>query len=273
MPERKMNCYEFGRKLIETKDLDPIYVLVWESQLDEKEMQRWLLSYWCFYNVGTACWIADAKGDFWEKMSVAAASKDYPRCHERRHFRGAVAIKAVEELRKRGLAALFDDCIQAAPNAANIMDVVRRWYLFGPWIAFKAADMLERLNVCPVEFETRTAFYDGSPTEGAQVLWRTENCEADEPIWDASAKQQVTEWAAAHILNELGDLKAPPRYERTINVQEAETICCKHVSYLNGRYHIGEDVEACRKGLAWASTRRSLFSQRMYRAGKVGGIF
>jgi hypothetical protein len=42
---------------------------------------------------------------------------------------------------------------------------------------------------------------------------------------------------------------APPRRERLIGPQEAETILCKWKSYLNGHYQIGEDTESCEKGL------------------------
>lgn len=83
-----LNIYQFSRELIASKDLDPVYVLLHEAQLDEARLQLWLLAYFCFYHVGTASWIADGKSGFWERMHIAAASKDYPRSSERRHYRG-----------------------------------------------------------------------------------------------------------------------------------------------------------------------------------------
>lgn len=262
-----MDCYTFGRELVRTKDLDPVYVLAWETGMGKYQLRNWLLAYWCFYHVGTASWICD--GDFWERMERAAASKDYPRSAERRHFRGQAALKSVQYLKSRGVDALFKDLLRAGVKASDKINTVRRWYLFGEWISFKVVDMLERLDLCPVEFDVGTAFYEGSPTKGAQLLWDHHN-----PGLDSGREPGgVCNWAADMILGELGHLDAPPRYERKINVQEVETICCKWKSYMNGHYHVGEDIEACRRALAWGSTHRSHFSQKMYQAGKRGELW
>src|SRR5262245_42889310 len=109
---QKLSCYEFGRQLILTKDLDPVYVLLHHSKLGTTfpaMLHRWLMAYWCFYHVGTASWITYEGMGYWERMEQAASSKNYPRSPERRHFRGQNAIKSVAYLKYRGLTALFRD--------------------------------------------------------------------------------------------------------------------------------------------------------------------
>lgn len=269
--DHDLDCYTFGRRLVETGDLDPVYILLWEASLEPDTLERWLLAYWCFYHVGVACWAADRgdAGDYWGALGTAAGSKEYPRCHERRHFRGAAALGAVERLRSRGVTALFNDLYAAGPTARDVIAAVTGWHMFGPWIGFKVADMLERLGLRTVRFDTDTAFYKGSPQEGAELLWRVEH-----PGEGRRAEgKDESRWAAERILTELADLTAPPAHDRPLGVQEAETICCKWSSYTKGRYHLGEDIEGCRRALGWASARRSATAQRLFKAGKRGGLW
>lgn len=261
----QLNVYDFGRELLRTNDLDPVYVVLWHAKLEPVYLRTWLLSYWCFYHVGTASWCAQAGDGYWNRMETAAGSKDYPRCHERRHFRGDNARKSVAYLRSRGSAALFDDLLQAGDNARDKMEVVQQWVGFGPWIAFKVTDMLDRLAICPVEFDVDTAMYKGSPTEGAEMLWTNEmNDEENTP-------NRVGAWAVDRIMNQLGSTKSPPRYERGINAQEAETILCKWKSYMNGHYKLGEDVAGVRSGLLRFA--RCSLSQRLLAAGRAGELW
>lgn len=257
-----LTIYEFGRQLIETKDLDPVYVVVQESGLTGERLHRWLLCYWCFYHVGTASWALDQL-DYWKAMETAAGSKEYPRSSERRHFRGAQAVRGVAYLKSQGVEALFAPLLKDQP-AEQIISYVQTWKQFGPWIAFKVADMVERLGLAKVPFQLDTIMYD-SPRKAAENLWDLEG----QPSNGFGAA--AGEWAVGRILEELGDLTAPPRYERAINAQEAETILCKHGSYLKGHYHVGKDVAEVRHGLERFSSCKT--AQRLLRAGEQGGLW
>lgn len=269
--ESTLSCYDFGRRLLETNDLDPVYVLVHEAGLDPTERSHWLVAYWCFYHVGTASWIAEGmrSGDYYRRLAVAAGSKEYPRSSERRHFRGEAARKSVEWITERTVEVLFSPFNEAGSgglSAEEVMDYVQEWVGFGPWIAFKVADMLERLGIVRVEFDLGTVMYD-SPAKAAQLLWDEHN-----PGLDSSREPGGVEvWAVEQILSELGSFKAPPRYERLINAQEAETILCKWKSYMGGHYHVGEDVAACRNGLLRYARCRT--SQRLFAGGRKGGLW
>ena len=229
-----MGCFEFGRKLIEANDLDPVYVLLWNSNFDRLKMKKFLLAYWAFYHMGTASWISEGAtlpittpNSYWDRFMTAAKSKDYPRCPERRHFRGQNAIKSTTYLANTGITDLFKPLLlPRKQTATEVMESVMTWVGFGPWIAFKVTDMLERLGLAQIDFDTKTIFLFDSPQEGARRLWES----LGKPI---AATFGIEKWAVETLLNELGDLKAPPRYERLVNAQEMETVLCKHKSYEN----------------------------------------
>jgi hypothetical protein len=275
----KLNVYDFGRELLKTNDLDPVYVAVHEARLEPDLLKAWLLAYWCFYHVGTASVIAESykvgvfrtEANYFKAMREAAGSKEWPRSSERRHFRAANALKSVAFLEGKGLAALFAPFYEPAmyqgltnyATAASVMKYVQTWVGFGPWIAFKVADMMERLGLCLIRFTESDALYD-SPLKAAQQLWTTESPGRAEPFG-------VGSWAVGRVLGAVGPTMAPPTYNRLINVQEAETILCKWGSYMNGHYHLGEDVAAVRDGLLRFAKCR--LSQRLLAGGKKGGLW
>lgn len=271
-----LGCYDFGRELLRARDLDPVYVLVWEAKLDQELLCHWLLAYWCYYHVGTASWIADPQNsytgkdrfsDYWPRMYAAAGSKEYPRSAERRHYRGKQALASVEWLEQRGVPLLFRPFLTRRRwTAEDLIAEVMTWDRFGPWVAFKAADMLERLGVCEVDFSDAFAATYESPRKGAEDLWRAEG-KRDEDLPPGG----VVYWAVCRILQEVRGAMAPPREERLINFQEAETILCKWHSHVNGRYHVGEDVTACYNGLLRFA--RCKLAQRLLAAGRKGGLW
>ncbi len=152
-------------------------------------------------------------------------------------------------LQQQGLAWLFSPITTQAHEKqtyAWVTDHVQHWVGFGPWIAFKVADMMERLGLCNVEFKTADVTLFDSPQKGAELLWQVENGKTNYPDGNVAA------WAIDRILAELifkPGLKAPPRYERLLNAQEAETILCKWKSYMAGHYQLGEDIEHSKEAL------------------------
>jgi len=61
-----MNIYEFGDALIRSRDLDPVYCVLYGAQLSEPELSRLLLAYLSFYHLGLAAWLSRLEGDaYW----------------------------------------------------------------------------------------------------------------------------------------------------------------------------------------------------------------
>jgi hypothetical protein len=252
----QLTVFEFGRQLLRTMDLDPVYVLLWDANMQHEKLCDWLIAYLCFYHCGTACWIVghgpSSKDGYWNALLAAASTKEHPRSSERRHFRGEQAIKAVQELRSRRLT-----CYQLVtqltgrkptqalssldtPSLAEVVSRVKELRGFGDWVAFKVADILERLALCSVQFKPTDVFHMyEAPRKGAEAM-----VERHGP-----ARGNYYLWAYNQLIRHLGHLQAPPRFERTINIQEIETILCKWKSHLNGHYEVGKDINEIHHGL------------------------
>lgn len=264
-----LSVFEFGKQLVETADLDPVYVVIWESPLvrDQEKLAKWLWGYWLFYHMGTASWLVD-QPNFWKALAAAAATKEHPRSSERRHFRGAQAIKAVESLRALRLtpSELISGLVDGDQplELSTVLQRVKQHRGFGDWIAFKVADMLERLQCARILFRPDHIFemYD-SPRKGAE----------DMSVRHGPFQGNLYVWAY-HMLcksTELRLLLAPPRYERRLNIQEIETILCKWHSHLAGHYTVGKDIAEIKHGLE--RYEHTPTAKLLWQAGQKGGLW
>ena len=98
----------FGKRLLGSLDLDPIYVALVRMQLTLEELGRWLLAYWCCYDAGVSSYIADAEDpdEFWGRMGAMAANEvvsplggRWRRAAERRHWRGKNAAASYPDFK------------------------------------------------------------------------------------------------------------------------------------------------------------------------------
>lgn len=260
---QRLTIEAFGRQLLTTGDLDPIYISLWQCQerklLTPEQVCRWLVAYWCYYDAGVASWMSERTGAaFWEAMLVAARNEAptplggrWSRGKERRHFRGLQGIQATQELAKRypqPEAMVHYIANEGAP--ATFVQVAGRAQEhrgFGPWISFKIADMLNRILMVPVDFDKASVFMFDDPRKSALMVFRDkQKMPKDAPIADEAA-------AIDKVLGYLGkvfkDYKAAPDYVRPLNVQELETILCKFKSHLNGHYGLNNDIHEILEGV------------------------
>ena len=272
---------EFGKDLLRTGDLDPVYVAIHKAQLDAATLARLCLAYWCFYSLGTAAKLAEIKQPqkFWAAMMTAAinagerpdGSKPWPRGSERRHFRGVQATAAMSNL-----AALYGskDAQFAVegfirPLCGNrytynsVSKSVQQHRGFGPWIAFKIADMSERvMDYCTDFSDCHLGIYK-DPRQGAAVAfqqWQDSDKFVDKP-WDYPVTDLELKATVEHYVKvfRAAKFKAPPTGDRLVNVQEIETIFCKYKSHLKGHYPMGKDTLEIGHGLqGWGDLAQQL---------------
>jgi len=255
---------KFGRRLLETNDLDPIYIALCGILKDPRKIKwvkRWLVAYWCYYAAGPSCYIASTKDgkSFWDIMHMAAENKTetplgtrWERGHERRHFRGNAAIKAVKELRTKypQPEAFVDYVIGEGGDFTAVANRVQEHMLFGPWIAFKVADMTERVFKVPVDFSEAAVFMFTDPTKAALMLWRAKKgLPEDARPKDKAAHVEIISGVVKHLQGVFADFKAPPDDHRPLGLQEIETILCKWKSHMNGHYPIYNDIDEITAGL------------------------
>lgn len=287
-----LSASQFGRQLVQTGDLDPIYTMLQGAQLDRGTLKRWCLAYWMFYHAGVASKVAEAP-DFWAAVQRAQDEK-WPRGTERRHFKGKASQQSILMLGSfRGMTP--EDLVTWAATAhyhsedkgkfgaqpfTAVRERVMRWRGFGPWIAFKVADMTDAVLGIPVDFTTALPYFFDDPFLGSiasHVQREFAHNHLGVPItnpadimaeanhvFDVSSsaerlsilKDEVWKLSRA---NQLGTLRAPHAPHRELALQEYETIFCKYKSHLNGKYPVGKDSKEIFHALdGWGDLASSL---------------
>lgn len=229
---------EWGRQLILTEDHDPLYVGLARWDVRGSRLRRYLLAYWCCYSVGASYHLSLSSGTrFWEELEKAARNVEpsplgerWPRAHERRHWRGEKCVESVLWLRGqyRHPEEAVLDIEHHARTLREVEGVVTAWPQFGPWIAFKAADMVERVLGHPVAFPDNLLSLYKDPKEGAAMA--------------AEIMESTPAGVLGEMLSEYAAIEAPGRPGRKVNIQEVETVLCKWKSARKGNYWIGLDT-------------------------------
>lgn len=264
----RLSIEVFGRELIKTNDLDPIYnALVGLKTMDvytEDQIDRWMIAYWCFYHAGVASFMSEYEGEeYWDWMLVAAKNETecpgggrWPRGGERRHFRGDNALKSLAYMKKRWkhrpedmVNYIIDQPGGAPLTFKAVSNRVQEHVGFGPWIGFKVADMVDRVLGHPVSFEAAEVFMFKDPEKAAMMLW--EEREGHKYLEGAKPKRdKVLTAITDYLMKEFNDLPAPPLQDRAVNIQEVETVLCKWKSHMNGHYPLMNDITEIRHGLS-----------------------
>ena len=242
---------QFGDRLITTGDLDPVYLAVHNAQLPEPQLCRLLLSYMLFYHLGAAAWLSEHEGaDFWhqarhaaENILPAPTGGRWPRAAERRHFRGVKCVQAVDWFATRPPEDYIRPLAEFKTEA-EVMAAVKQWPMFGDWVAYKAADLIDRIYGAQLIWSSDVVLLYDSPRKALSLL----NVSAPKDTFE-----YLMDYFASHV--------APPRGDRPCGAAETETVCCKWGSMRTGHYHVGKDIHEIRHGLsAWGHTASRLLA-------------
>jgi hypothetical protein len=261
---------DFGAQLIATQDLDPVYCAIVGARIEGDQLARLLIGYAFFYHLGIAGWLSDqSESDFWGAALEAARNETpsplggrWPRGSERRHFRGQKAITAIETLRRYRPAEMLAK-LKAAHDLDAVARIVCQWPMHGPWIAFKLADMMERVAGSSIAFSRDVCLLYIEPRVGLELIG------------------QRTGWSPTQALAKLEDhfqhVLAPPTNDRACGIQEIETVLCKFKGSLAGSYWIGKDIHEVRKALeGWGPTAAKMLAamphgpERLARGPSIG---
>ena len=219
----------FGRALLASDDLDPVYTML--ARVPRPQRRRVCFHYWCLYDMGLAATLGASPG--WDGLRRVVASPGGARGAERRHFRGVAAQRAVAHYAERFAtpehAVAF---LTEQPSFVAVVGAARTLPLFGPWISFKVADMAVQLFDVPLGAEDSVfpLFYD-EPRRGAALA-------APGLGHDATTPLPVLSAALLAALGEGAPNWAP---SRALGLLEAETIFCKWKTHTTSRYHVGQD--------------------------------
>lgn len=267
----RLTVEEFGKVLLESNDLDPVYVALYSmlgnGVVDQDQLNRWVLAYILCYHCGAACWLSEHSGkEFFRHVYRAAYNADdspvggrWPRSHERRHWRGQFAVDVTRKLQERyqdrpedflyniAFGGVATTILKKPEPVAfkTIVERVKQHHGFGDWASFKLADIIDRIGLVPVRFDFDDVTIYKDPVLAAETLFRQRNGYPDHVGVKREAVKQVFNYLSQYF----EDFAAPPLYDRPISVQEIETVLCKWKSHNNGRYPIYNDLTEIRHGL------------------------
>jgi hypothetical protein len=259
----RLSIEDFGAHLLNSGDLDPIYMMLHNvgHDFDDPQMYRWLVAYWCFYHAGVASYLSEFRGwGFWKKMMEAGVNETptplggrWPRASERRHFRGFQAINAIQELEDEygdspeSMVVYLSQCHGVPLDYQTVARRVKTHRGFGDWISFKVADMLDRVLQVPVSFDQAEVFMFKDPRKSALMQYRLRHniTDPEEPIDEPAAIREVV----GYLIDHFSGTAAPPLWDRPVGLQEVETILCKWKSHSRGHYPLNNDCEEIRHGL------------------------
>ena len=154
-------------------------------------------------------------------------------------------MDSVEDLRKWETAAELVHHLQSGDmDFAAVSKRVQNLRGFGPWIAFKVADMIDRVLCRPVDFDEAAVFMFKDPAKAAIMLWKSQH--PNMPM--VSLETSVTS-SVKYLTEVFSHYQAPPLEDRPVGLQEVETVLCKWKSHMNGHYPLNNDTDEINKGL------------------------
>lgn len=266
---KRLPIEEFGRALIRSKDLDPVYVMLNEAGLSLAHLSTFCLAYWCFYHVGVAAYMAERgatdNNEFWSLMWTACVNERgtaphdpaerWPRAPERRHFRGQaceVAYRHLKQYQKSPYGLVNE--LKSFKTFREVYRYMQSIPQFGPWISFKVADMLQNVLAHPLDSAGADLSIYAEPVEGARMACKEWGSEAEKA-------NEVVALAVRYLSNDLQNERVYDHRagSRPLGIFEYETILCKWKSHMRGHYSIGKDSREIHEALTgWGDLAESL---------------
>jgi hypothetical protein len=217
-----MSWRTFAKLLFKLEDADPGYMLLARADIPHEQKLRFMTAWCTFYNPGIAAAASERTGRrFWSYLY-----QQYPtakRASERRHFRGNQGLRAMRSWERsfpnpENLTTFMqgETYFEVAKQAKKVAQI-------GEYFIWKFADVQERV------FRISCDFPDGAAAKSPKVPQQGARLIAP----DASVLQTYNHIAA--YLNSFS-MDSPPWYDRPMNMQEAETVCCVYKQYRNGKW-------------------------------------
>lgn len=252
---------KFGRHLIASSDIDPIYPVLKKlhaAQGMDEEQALWhsfLYVAWYHLPVGHAVfghW-PDRKAMLKKNKTWVREATTWPTGIERRSNRGGKVFTHIEAFRAATdhlpLSNWFRNGFIHAPTLSKrhtnwhmINERLQAVWGNGRWAAYKHCEVLRRVHDFPVEAPDMGHRFSSGPRKGLAELYG--------PLEGQSE-------AIVAVLDAQGrDLQE--RLERrglVVDVEELETILCNFHSLLKGRYYVGHDIDEMQEQIDHAVQR------------------
>lgn len=238
----------FGRHLVATKDLDPIYPLLkWviqDQRLDDEQAHWLVYLYLCAYNIPTAWAIFQEFNNphFYSSSIVDSFTKweaERRPCLriniERRGLRGGKIVEALKSYSCLVAATPQHHWLMATTDGKfdRLWDFLQKVKFVGRWAAFKWLDLLKHVLDYDIEFQDMRLAYCTGPRQALEELYLDgqRNDRQDGPY---------IEWlnvVGMQLRRALGSSGLSLTYD------ELETVLCNFHSTMHGRYYVGHDID------------------------------
>jgi hypothetical protein len=235
------NWRDFAKITIETNDLDPSYVFLYNARKANGNdwATKFAIHYLCFYDLGEAVKAArcSTQSTFWEY--TVGNYQIFQRGTERRHSRGAKGLEFITNLARHGTPMDIWDKMYA-PNYDALIKTFKTNFHgcgFGPYFVWKVMDLQDRVWGRPIHItlEDAVKHCPDDPRKCAKIIWPE--------LHFHDAMEIVTDY--------VRKFKAPPSFDRPCSYPEAETVLCMMKGYFITKTHtIGDDVDSKYKQLA-----------------------
>lgn len=220
VPEpRRMDVFTFIERKLVIDDVEPMYSAIIRAELPKAVRQMVCIGEGLADHLGWASRMAaDGPSKFWDNALTFV--RQPVRGGARRHFRTRVAEEAIGLLR-----ATFPNVREFFKSVPPVYAAANRFITslpqFGPFSAFKIADMAERTCGVPVDFSAvGMSGLSEFPRRGLKLAAEY----LGEPEADVFSALLYRDWP----------LLAPPHRDRPMNVQEIETCLC---NYGHSKWH------------------------------------
>jgi len=228
---RKMDIFSFVQAKLKIDDVEPMYTAITRCKLPLITRQRLCFAEGLADHLGLAARMAEA-GNFW--LGVKDFILQGQRGGARRHFRGAKALEALAVMERR-FPHVSEFFMQMPSDFFKAREYIMSTPQFGPFSAFKLADMAERTCKTTVDFsDVGLRDFSKFPQRGAALA--------------AEYLGTTVDVLYTKMLHYKWDTLAPPAFDRPLNAQELETMFC---NYGHSKWHPpGYEGQELRKLLA-----------------------
>ncbi len=242
----------FGRHLVASKDIDPLYPVLRYLQKDlEYEQAVWhTFLYVAWYNLSSAQSMFDRYPDPNPRIlkRIQTAQRQLPTGTERRASRGGkVALHLASymdtlknyqnhiDYYRKGitpwpLIPKSETEKHLHDNWQHMNSRLQELYLNGRWAAYKHLEVLRRVNHMPFTAPDMGHQFSSGPREGLAMLY------GEVPGQDAST---------IALLDSQGVDLQRRLAERGLkmDIEEVETLLCNWKSTVKGKYYVGHDID------------------------------
>jgi Alpha-glutamyl/putrescinyl thymine pyrophosphorylase clade 2 len=214
----------FTKKLFTLADADPGYYAIQYAHLPAKQKQRIAVGWCAFYNLAVAAEASEYRSTaFWQHLRAA-----YPtakRNSERRHFRGAAGLRALDNWQAQHPEP---ETMMLSIRGRTYMEVREQampLLLCGDYFKWKFCDLNEVLFNNTVDMRGSGKYSPTVPKRAAAMLF------PDNTIDEAYL--EIVRYAR------LKGVRTLTNPHREFDIQDAETVCCVYKQYQKGDYVYG----------------------------------